>query len=250
MTSLLSELSLWWKERNVEAYCTKDGIKQGWDFPLKFIWRQNLLPEIGCIFSGMHGLLYQHWGNHRERFLILICKRKCLDASKFDDLLWFADHFMRISANQKWRARSWLCLWPAPLCAQPNACWRHNINTSVWKQKRTAKKNSKSEEVWACCSLQILTQTALLRAFLPLGENTVSSEANTESFKQSLLHEFPSSMTSSTIILAYYCWRVCSEEKKERKGELPALNLESWLYPFIPFTLWNLFPHRKETHCG
>lgn len=50
MTSLLSELSLWWKERNVEAYCTKDGIKQGWDFPLKFIWRQNLLPEIGCIF--------------------------------------------------------------------------------------------------------------------------------------------------------------------------------------------------------
>lgn len=51
----------------------------------------------------------KHW----ERFLIVICKRKCLDASKFDDLSCFADHFMRISANQKLRARFWLCLWPS-----------------------------------------------------------------------------------------------------------------------------------------
>lgn len=204
-------------------------------------------------FSGMHGLFYQQCGPLRDipntflqkkmfacskiwwPFMLFwsFCKNFCQSQVKSQILVTLvAQHTTVCSAKCMLKARQ-----------------HQHIGVKAEKDCKKTPQNLRKPEC-AAPPFWVLAQTALLWVFLPLGENTISSEANMESFKQSLLtlHEFPSSVTSSMIILAYHWWRTHSEEKKERKGELPGLNLESWLYPFILFTLWHLSFHIGRKH--
>lgn len=197
-------------KRTLECSTERTGVTQRQRYSSKTraeTENRDLPLEMSCIFLDRLRLLNQHCGpprqipnNFLQKILFPCSRNGC--AFTVRDLLFFRE-FLQVQSEVPGTGSTRS---PVPRrSAQPSAHWRHySINSSVCSQKRTGKTNSKPREIsaYGCPQMSARRVKTMFIMGCSLGENTTTSEAHTELFKETLLRsrEFPGSGSSSVFI--------------------------------------------------